>query len=400
VKVLIIGAGAQGNVISWVLSRGRDVREIVLGDINLDRAKEIAEMNGSGKVKAERLNANDVDSMTELMKERNFNLVINATLPDFNSQIMQACYSAKINYQDMATGTTENFTIEEGTSKELSVNKEWRDAGLQALMTTGSTPGVTNVLIKEVYERMTEVDDIEIRCVGGYSKMEIPMSLWSAYTFILDCSTPPLVYENGAYKRYPPFSGREEIETKYGKEVIVLHDHEELTTVPKFLKIKNLFFKMGDLDTDNMKALYDLGLMGSEKIEVNGVKVEPRKVLAKLFPPTPLSLREYMKYVEQGKLDEGGGSISVKVRGNKDGTPREEEWIIANPTLVECAQRIPGSSDVSYGTSVSAAICSLMMLRGQVKHKGVFPPEVFDEEEREIFLKGIGEWDIKISERK
>jgi len=83
VKVLIIGAGAQGNVISWVLSRGRDVREIVLGDINLDRAKEIAEINGSGKVKAERLNANDVDSMTELMKERNFNLVINATLPDF-----------------------------------------------------------------------------------------------------------------------------------------------------------------------------------------------------------------------------------------------------------------------------------------------------------------------------
>jgi hypothetical protein len=30
-----------------------------------------------------------------------------------------------------------------------------------------------------------------------------------------------------------------------------------------------------------------------------------------------------------------------------------------------------------------------MMLRGQVKETGVFPPEVFDPEEIEIFIEGI-----------
>ena len=36
------------------------------------------------------------------------------------------------------------------------------------------------------------------------------------------------------------------------------------------------------------------------------------------------------------------------------------------------------------------------MLRDQVKHTGVFPPEVFDREEIETFHRGIGEWGIRV----
>ena len=37
-----------------------------------------------------------------------------------------------------------------------------------------------------------------------------------------------------------------------------------------------------------------------------------------------------------------------------------------------------------------------MLLRGQVKHTGVFPPEVFEREEIEIFYRGIREWGIRV----
>ena len=36
-----------------------------------------------------------------------------------------------------------------------------------------------------------------------------------------------------------------------------------------------------------------------------------------------------------------------------------------------------------------------MLLRGQVKHTGAFPPEVFDREEIEIFYSGIRERGIR-----
>ena len=41
-KVMIIGAGAQGNVISGVLSQAEDVGTILLGDVDLERANEVA----------------------------------------------------------------------------------------------------------------------------------------------------------------------------------------------------------------------------------------------------------------------------------------------------------------------------------------------------------------------
>ena len=37
-----------------------------------------------------------------------------------------------------------------------------------------------------------------------------------------------------------------------------------------------------------------------------------------------------------------------------------------------------------------------MILRGQLKRTGVFPCEVLDKEEREIFFKGIKAWEVTI----
>jgi saccharopine dehydrogenase-like NADP-dependent oxidoreductase len=47
-------------------------------------------------------------------------------------------------------------------------------------------------------------------------------------------------------------------------------------------------------------------------------------------------------------------------------------------------------------TSVPASIASLMLLRGQVNHIGVFPAEVLDQDERAIFFKELKKWDIRI----
>lgn len=50
-KVMIIGAGAQGNVISGVFAQAEDVGTILLGDLDLNRADEVARFVGSDKIK-------------------------------------------------------------------------------------------------------------------------------------------------------------------------------------------------------------------------------------------------------------------------------------------------------------------------------------------------------------
>jgi len=54
-------------------------------------------------------------------------------------------------------------------------------------------------------------------------------------------------------------------------------------------------------------------------------------------------------------------------------------------------------SQTDESTDLGAVpIATLMILRGQLKKNGVFPPETLDREEREVFFKGIKEWGIKV----
>ena len=89
----------------------------------------------------------------------------------------------------------------------------------------------------------------------------------------------------------------------------------------------------------------------------------------------------------------------MDVDGKKAGKELHYQMWAEGPDCTTACERIPGASDVSHATAVSEAIFSLMMLRGQVKHTGVFPPDVFDKEERMIYSKAMREWGIKIHKR-
>lgn len=88
--------------------------------------------------------------------------------------------------------------------------------------------------------------------------------------------------------------------------------------------------------------------------------------------------------------------MTVDAYGKKDGKDLHYRLWEEMPDATAACERIPGASDVSYATSVQGAVFALMMLRGQVNHTGVFPPEVFNKGERDIYYKTAKEWDIKI----
>ena len=67
-----------------------------------------------------------------------------------------------------------------------------------------------------------------------------------------------------------------------------------------------------------------------------------------------------------------------------------------HPDAAKACEIIHGANDVSWITSVSASILSLMILRGQLKKTGVYPCETLDREEREIVFDGIREWEITV----
>jgi saccharopine dehydrogenase (NAD+, L-lysine-forming) len=403
-NVMIIGAGAQGNVISGVLSQTDDVGTILLGDVDLERAKEVAQYVGSDKIKVERMDASNVQEMVSQIKQGPYDLVVNATLPVYDRPILEACVKSKVNYLDMASNemlqsSTGETVQEEFLVEQFEFAKDFEEAGLKALILAGGDSGLVNIMAREAVEELDEIDYIGIKDYGIVDCDE-PVALWSLTTYLEDCADEGVYWEDGQYKYAPIFSGEEEYYfppplDHRGK--VYYHTHEEPVTIPKFIgkPVKYCDFKLGDPSSEMWRFLIEgLGLMDTEPVAVDGVKASPRDVLFKKLPPT-LSPKKCVQMVKDKKIM-SRLQLAVDVKGRKGDEYRHYKMWTESPNIVKACEKIPGTNDVSWITSVPASILSLMLLRDQIKHVGVFPCEVLDKEERDIFFAGIRDWDVKI----
>jgi len=403
-KVLIIGAGAQGNVISGVLSRAQDVGAILLGDVDVNRANEVAQFVGSDKIKVERLDASNIDEIVKLIEQGRCDLVVNATLPVFDRPIMEACLRAKADYLDMASNemlqsSTGKSVQEEFLVEQFEFAKGFEEAGLKALILAGGDSGLVNIMAREAVDELDEIDYIGIKDYGIVDCDE-PVALWSLTTYLEDCADKGVYWEDGQYKYAPVFSGEEDYYfppplDHRGK--VYYHTHEEPVTIPKFIgkPVKYCDFKLGDPSSEMWRFLIEgLGLMDTKPLDFNGAKISPRDMLFKKLPPT-LSPKKCVDMVRDKKIM-SRLQLAVDVKGKKGDEYRHYKMWTDSPNIVQACQKIPGTNDVSWITSVPASILSLMLLRDQIKPVGVFPCEVLEKEEREIFFAGIKAWDVKI----
>jgi saccharopine dehydrogenase-like NADP-dependent oxidoreductase len=159
--------------------------------------------------------------------------------------------------------------------------------------------------------------------------------------------------------------------------------------------VKYCDFKLGDPSSDLWRFLIEgLGMMDTEPIDVKGVKVSPKDLFLKKLPPT-LAPKKCVDMVKNKKIM-SRLQLAVDVKGRAGDERRHYKMCTDSPNIVQACEKIPGTNDVSWITSVPASILSLMLLRGQINHDGVFPCEVLDKEERDIFFAGIKKWDVKI----
>ena len=284
-KFLVVGAGGQGAPCASISSRDPEVSEIVLADIDLELAEKVSKKIGSNKITTMRVDAGNLEDLLKAAK--GVDAIINLTLPRFNQNIKEAALKSGAHYVDTAFDeTTGNQVIE---NKPLEFDEDFKKAGLTAVIGCGGSPGVTNVLVRYACDKLDSVD--RIRLVMGGKPLKEPEEVveawdpgWCPDVAIDDYAEQPVVFEDGEYKRYPPFSGLEEYKfpDPVGPQLVTRHSHEEPLTLPRFIGkgVKYVYF-MYPLDTI-AGALVKLGFASYDAINVKGVKVAPRDVLLSL----------------------------------------------------------------------------------------------------------------------
>ena len=150
-KVILLGVGTQGIATALDLAWNKSIEKFTLADFNLKRAQDVAELCNKkygNKADAVRCDVTDFDALVELIK--GYDVVINEVNYYYNCQVMEACLKAHVNYMDIG-----GLYVE--TIKQVKYDKQFKDAGLLAIIGIGGTPGVTNVCAAWAAEKLDQV---------------------------------------------------------------------------------------------------------------------------------------------------------------------------------------------------------------------------------------------------
>jgi len=387
-KICIIGAGAQGSVTAKILVEDPEIDKVVLSDINKQLLQRVTRKIDSDKLTTERVDADNLNDLARVLKGAD--VAINATLPQYNLNIFYTALKSGANYIDFA----EDWPLREKFLQQLGTSDKWRKAGLTAVKHQGITPGVTNVLARYAANRLDKVEEIHIKSWWKPEKGEMVPSWspgWSVEVALLEWTADPIVYENGEYKTYPPFSG---VETHTFPEPIGPHtlcwvEHEEIVTLPHFIGkgVKHVDIKMApDIIAG---VLIKMGLAGTEPIEVKGVKVKPIDVVLKLTKPAIEEVEEMDKVLGVHEIIETEvySCLAVQVVGEKRGR-RVEEYVYLNTSGADLREWLERYGTMNGFVPIPAAATAKMLAKGEIKAKGVITPECL---EPEPFLRKLEE---------
>jgi len=376
-----VGVGGVGEAIAVIAKPKAWVDQIVLADYSLGRANEVqAKLGDVDRFPTEFIDASQQGMILDLARKYRVDLIMNACDPQYNQPIFDAAYQYGCNYMDMAMTLSEPHSEDPFHQTGVKLGDYqferaslWEKKGLLALVGSGVEPGMADVFARYAQDHLfDEIEEIGIRdganiVVHGYD-FAPNFSIW---TTIEECLNPPVVWEAGrGWFTTEPFSEAETFMFPDGIGAVecVNVEHEEVLLIPRWVKCKRVTFKygLGDDFIRVLKTLKMIGLDSKNPINVKGVQVAPRDVVAACLPD-PAHMGDKMS----GKTCAG-----TWVKGVKDGKARQVYlYQVADN---ETCMRELGCQAVVAQTAFNPVIAWELLNSGQWQGKGVLGPEAFD----------------------
>jgi len=379
-RILLVGAGGVGTAFARIAAR-RSFAELVVADYDLGRAQRAAAAKDS--YRAVQLDARDDAATAALLTGHGCDVLMNATDPRFVMPLFRAALQAGTHYLDMAMSLSQPHPVEPHRQpgvklgdEQFALSGEWEKRGKLALAGMGVEPGLSDVFARFAADQLfRSINEIGVRdganlVVEGYD-FAPTFSIW---TTIEECLNPPVIWERGTgWYTTPPFS---EPEVFYfpagiGPVECVNVEHEEVLLIPRWVDAGRVTFKygLGAEFIDVLQALHKTGLDSTEPVQVGGVSVAPRDVVAAALPD-PAGLGDRMHGLTcAGTWVTGTGT---------DGSAREVYLYHVVDNAWSMAEY--GSQAVVWQTAVHPVVALELIDAGSWSGAGVLGPEALPAE--------------------
>lgn len=358
--VVLGGAGIIGQAIAQDLAE--DVAEVVIADLNLAAAEEVAHQLGRGCV-AERVDVTQPGELDSTLFGAD--ACINSSQYYFNLDVMQGCLRNHVPYIDLGG-------LFYTTRKQLELASDFEAIGITAVLGLGSCPGVANVQAGHMGAMLDTVESVKIFNGATLDEGESLSWAYSIETILDEISMGAMVFRDGQFQELAPLGEEEffQFPEPIGYAKTHLSLHSEVATIPLSLADKGIqecffkitFFGYSEAVLRKMQFLAELGFAGTEPIEVKGVKVRPRDVLLALLNRAPAA---HEKPVNKGYKD-----IATVVKGTREGKEvslRMDTWAWPHERW--------GMSGSKLMVASPPAVVARWLANGRLNKPGVWAPE-------------------------
>lgn len=350
-KILVLGgAGSMGMVTARDLAESPTVSEVILGDVDIKKAEHVAKWIGSKKVSVKQVG--DKTSLLKALKEAD--AVANATPYHLNLEMMKAAIEAKKNLTDL--GGVYHMTL-----RQLELDDVAKKAGVTVAIGCGVAPGIADILAKYGADKLERVEEVHIRY--GEVNLTPAKYKWTFRTVLEEYTSGPVIYEKEKFRQLPPFSGKHVVKfpDPIGERPCCYALYSGIATLPntidKGVKVVDCAMSYTEEDEQRIKVLNEMNLTKAEPILLDGAKISPKEFLLRVAPPPDANAKDV-------------AGILVEVTGIKEG-----EFVKCMYSLVYQYNEKYDVSALAYLTGVPLSIVSQMLARGEIKQKGVLPPE-------------------------
>ena len=304
--------------------------------------------------------------------------------------IFDGALSADADYLDMAMSLSQRHPTEPYSrvgvklgDEQFAQDRRWEEAGRLALVGIGVEPGLSDVFARYAADHLfSHIDELGTRdganlVIRDEDGQEVFAPGFSMWTIIEECLNPPVVWERArefepdqGWYTLPPFSEPEVFDFPEGiGPVECVHvEHEEVLLMPRWVDAQRVTFKYG-LGAEMiamLRQLHALGLDSTQPVDVGGVQVSPRDVVAAVLPD-PASIGPRM----EGKTCAG---LSVTGTGT-DGQPRAVYLyhVVDNAD----SMRDFDAQCVVWQTAINPVVALELLATGEWSGTGVLGPEAF-----------------------
>jgi len=405
-KVLVIGAaGKMGRAVVSYYANDPAVETIGLLDLQESALRTLVKGDDPGRFRIHALDISAIEEVKEAMRHYDVGV---ATLPNrkLSYLVMEAAIDARLDLVDILEEYHRRPDLYQ--TEGLVVPAEFRDSqeygeslheralrnDVLILDGMGFAPGLSNITSGHALDQLDSADRVVAR-VGGIPNIECChkhplryMTTWSLEHVLREYSIKTQILEDGKITEvhalhdeetflFDEFGIGEKLECAVTPGMpSFIHTHPEL----QYFAEKTVRWPG---HYQGVRTLIECGLFDEQPVEIDGVRISPRKFLLGIINPLLVP-------------QEGDGDVCVMyntITGTKDNQPHKFEYF-----MWETADR--EFSAMARVTSFPAAIGGKLVALGRVDLKGIrAPEECIHAENYTWFLEELQDKNITIKEK-